>query len=58
MRVIHENMEASSGAYVQVNRNVFAGVSIAISDLSYNVKEKRSYCRFKKEDGQIKACAM
>ncbi len=58
MGQIHESMAASSGAYVQVNRNVYAGVSVSISDLSCNVKEKRSYCRFKKEDGEIKICAM
>lgn len=58
MGQIHESMAASSGAYVQVNRNVYVGVSVSISDLSCNVKEKRSYCRFKKEDGEIKICAM
>lgn len=58
MDEIHADMTASNSAFVQVNRNIYPGVSISISDLSYHVKEKRSYCRFRKAEGDIKPCAM
>lgn len=58
MDTIYEEMREAGQAFVQVNRDVYPGVSISISDLSYIVKEKRSYCRFKKMEGEIKPCSI
>ncbi len=58
MRKIHLLMMESDHAYVAVTRTVFPGVHISISDLSYSVKEKRNYCRFKKIEGEIRPVNM
>ncbi len=54
MRKIHLLMMESDHSYVAVTRTVFPGVNISISDLSYSVKEKRNYCKFKKVEGEIR----
>lgn len=53
MRTIHLEMMASDRSYIAVSRTIYPGVSLAISDLGYNVKEKLNYCKFKKVDGAI-----
>ena len=53
LREIRLEMMASDRSFVAVSKTIYPGVSIAISDLGYNVKEKVSYCRFKKIDGAI-----
>ena len=53
LREIRMEMMASDRSYIEVSRTVFPGVTLAISDLSYSVKEKINCCRFKKKDGAI-----
>ena len=55
MRVIHIEMVASDRSYIAVTRTIYPGVSLSISDLGYNIKDKMNYCRFKKVDGAIKS---
>ncbi len=55
MRMIHIEMMASDRSYIAITRTIYPGVSISISDLGYNVKDKMNYCRFKKMDGVIKS---
>ena len=53
LREIRLEMMASDRSFVAISRTVYPGVSISISDLSYHVKEKLNYCRFKKIDGAV-----
>jgi len=53
MRVIHIEMMESNRSYIGVTRTAYPGVSLTISDLSYNIKEKTNYCKFKKVEGAI-----
>lgn len=53
MRVIHIEMMESNRSYIGITRTAHPGVSLSISDLSYNIKEKINYCKFKKVDGAI-----
>ena len=53
MREIHLEMMASDRSYIAISKIIYPGVSLSISDLGYTVKEKLSYCRFKKIDGAI-----
>jgi len=55
MRQLHLHMMESDRAYVAVTRTIFPGVTISISDLSYSVKDKQNYCKFKKVDGEIRS---
>jgi uncharacterized protein (DUF342 family) len=55
MRRIHIEMMESDRSYIGITRTIFPGVVLAISDLSYHVKDKMNYCRFKKQDGVIKS---
>lgn len=50
---IHELIQLETGAKVKVNGSIYQGVSIAISDISYNVKGTISYSKFVKEQGEI-----
>lgn len=50
---IHEDMMKSDHASVVVTRSIYPGVSLAISDLTYQIKDERSYCKYKKQDGEI-----
>ncbi len=52
-KVIYMEMIKSDHSYVAVSRNVYPGVSVSISDLSYQVKDVRSFCKFKKQDGIV-----
>lgn len=54
MRKIHIEMMESNRSYIAVTRTVFPGVSLSISDLGYNIKDKMNYCKFKKVEGAIK----
>ena len=54
MRLIHIEMMQSESSYVEVKNSIYPGVSIAISDMEYSVKEVRDHCRYKKQDGVIK----
>lgn len=53
LREIRMEMMASERSYIAVSRTIYPGVTLAISDLSYSVKDKINYCRFKKVDGAI-----
>lgn len=50
---IHEQIQLSTTAKVKVNGTAYQGVSIAISDVSMNVKGTISYSKFVKEQGEI-----
>lgn len=50
---IHEQIQLETNAKVKVKGSVYQGVSIAISDVSYNVKSTTSYSKFVKEQGEI-----
>ena len=50
---IHEQIQLETSAKVKVNGSVYQGVSIAISDVSYNVKGTISYSKFVKEQGEV-----
>ena len=54
MRKIHILMMESDHSYVMVTRTAYPGVNISISDLTYSLKDKRNYCKFKKENGEIR----
>ena len=53
MMAIHTEMMASNRAYVSVNRSIYPGAVIAISDLSLQIREITNACKFKKADGTI-----
>lgn len=55
MRQIHIQMMESDRSYVAATRTIYPGVTISISDLSYSIKDKQNYCRFKKVDGEIRS---
>lgn len=55
MRRIHIEMMESDRSYIGITRTIFPGVVLAISDLSYHVKDKMNYCKFKKQDGEIRS---
>lgn len=50
---LHQELMTSQHAMVVVRRDVYPGVTIVISDLSKTIRDKRSYCQFKKEQGEI-----
>jgi hypothetical protein len=58
MDIIHEEMTASNNSFVVVNRTIYPGVRVVISDLSYSVNDKHSLCRFRKMEGDIRICAL
>ena len=55
MRFIHMEMMASDRAYIAVTKTTYPGVTLNISDLSYNIKDKMNYCKFKKVNGAIQS---
>lgn len=50
---LHQDMLHSVRASVDVRRDVFPGVTVAVSELSTTTKEKRSFCRFQKKNGRV-----
>lgn len=50
---IHERIQLETSAKVKVNGSIYQGASIAISDVSYNVKGTISHSKFVKEQGEI-----
>ncbi len=50
---VHEQIQKETTARVKVNGSVYQGVSIAISDVSMNVKGTISYSKFVKDQGEI-----
>ncbi len=55
MRAIHIEMMESDRSYIAITRTIFPGVVLSISDLTLHIKEKKNYCKFKKQDGEIKS---
>lgn len=53
MRVIHLEMMESDRAYIAVTRTIYPGVVLSISDLTYHIKDKANYCKYKKQNGEI-----
>ena len=51
---LHQELLNSQHAKVIVRRDIFPGVTIVISDVSYTLKDKRSYCQFSKRNGDIR----
>lgn len=56
--VLQEMMEESSAAKIEVTGEVFAGTKICISDVSMVVKNSMTYCRFVKQQGDVKMVAL
>lgn len=54
MQEIRMAMLENDKAYLIVTKDIFPGVNLGISDLNYSMKEKRSYCKIKKQEGEIK----
>ena len=50
---LHQELLYSKHSCVDVRRDIFPGVTICISDLSKTTKDKRSFCRFEKKNGEI-----
>ncbi len=50
---LHQELITSRHAKVMVSKDIFPGVSITISDITFNVKDKRSFCQFEKKNGEI-----
>lgn len=50
---IHEQIQMATNAQVKVQGSVYQGVSIAISDVSLNIKGTISYSKFIKEQGEV-----
>lgn len=55
MKKVYSEILASNHGYVVVNQTIYAGNTIAISDLSYTVKSAYSHCKFKKQEGAVKS---
>ena len=53
MRMIHIEMMASDRSYIAITKTIYSGVHLSISDLTYSIKDKLNYCRFKKVGGAI-----
>ncbi len=53
MSKIYAEMMASNRSYVVVQRSIYPGVCVAISDLSLQIREVFSCCKFKKSEGAI-----
>lgn len=50
---LHDEMLLENNACVKVNKQVYAGTVINISDLFYHVTKDDTYCKYVKESGEI-----
>ena len=48
-------LEGSDRARVEVSETVYAGVRICISDVSTTIKSNMPYCKFIREEGEVKS---
>ena len=55
---LQDMLNECSNARVEVTGEVFAGTKISISDVSMVVKNSMTYCRFVKEQGDIKMSSL
>lgn len=58
VRSIYSEMLLSDQSYVSATGSVHPGVTVGISDLSYVVKDKKTHCKFKKQNGQVECVVM
>lgn len=58
LSMLQERLAEYSSAKVEVSGDVYAGTKICISDVSMVVKNSMSYCRFIKENGDVKMTAL
>ncbi len=50
---LHDELLLENNACVKVNRQIYAGTVINISDLFYHVAKDDSYCKYRKDSGEI-----
>jgi uncharacterized protein (DUF342 family) len=50
---LHQELLHSKHSCVDVRRDIFPGVTICISDMTITTKDKRSFCRYEKKNGEI-----
>jgi uncharacterized protein (DUF342 family) len=50
---LHTEMMRGNSARVKVKNAIYPGVTVSISDLSINMKEKRNFCQLIKQQGEI-----
>ena len=50
---LHQELLTSKHSKVVVHRQIFPGVTITISELSFTVKEENSYVQYEKKNGEI-----
>lgn len=55
---LQEVLDESGGARVEVTGEVFAGTKICISDVSMVVKNSMTYCKFVKQQGDVRMVAL
>lgn len=55
MRAIHIELMESDRSYIAVTRTIHPGVVLSISDLSLTIKDTMNYCKFKKQNGEIRS---
>ncbi|MCR4956001.1 MAG: FapA family protein [Lachnospiraceae bacterium] len=53
LEVMHQEISESKGARVKVEKDVYQGVTITISDVSTTTKGTRAHCQFVCEGGEI-----
>ena len=57
-RLIYAEMMQSNRSFIIVNKSAYPGVSITISDVGYNVKNKMNRCRFRKASGEVQTVSI
>lgn len=58
MESLQAILDASSNAKVEVSGEVFAGTKICIGDVSMVVKNSMKFCKFVKQQGDVKMTAL
>lgn len=56
--ILQDALEESGAARIEVTGEVFAGTKICISDVSMVVKSSMKYCKFVKQQGDVKMTAL
>ena len=50
---LHQNMLVGTHAKVSVHKDIYPGTIVTISDASYTLKDKRSFCCLERKNGEI-----
>ena len=58
MKQLRVILDERANARVEVNGEVFGGTKICIADASMVVKNSMSYCKFVKQQGEVKMTAL